>query len=511
MTPLARIAVREIAGPPRWDDLLEALRGKRGFWLLESALAGPTLGRWSFAGCDPALVLRSRGERLELEATRVLADRWPPAHLRWRGDPIAELRAWLPRAPRDDGADSGVPFAGGLVGWLGYELAARIERLAFPGLDDVGLPELRLALADRVLAYEHASGRLHATALGFGADPEAASSAAERAAERLAARVARREPDPFDAPGPNDPEGFAAAPWPRVAAPAPGPEPVRLADPVTGLALGAWFDEESYAKAVRRIQDAILAGDVYQANLTHRLAAACDADPWQVYTRLRRDNPAPFAAFLAGEGAAVVGSSPECFLRLDPDGALESRPIKGTRPRGATPAADAALRDALARSEKDRAENVMIVDLMRNDLGRVCVPGSVEAPQLFALEPYATVWQMVSTVRGRLRPGLDAVDAVRAAFPPGSMTGAPKLAAIELLARLEPVRRGVYSGALGWLDARGGAELSVVIRTLLLRPGRAWIHVGGGIVLDSEPAAEWAETMAKARALLDAVGRQAVP
>jgi para-aminobenzoate synthetase component 1 len=515
MTPPARIAVREIPGPPRWDDVLEALRGRRGFWLLESALADGAMGRWSFAGCDPAFVLRSHGARLELESARPLAGRWPPARLRWRGDPIAELRAWLPRAPRDDGAASGVPFAGGLVGWLGYELAARLERLAFPGLDDVGLPELRLALADRVLACEHASGRLWATALGFGAG---AGAAAERAAERLAGRVARRDPDPFEAPGREDEArcagtgtaGLAAGAGAgreaaRAAAPPPGPEPLHLVDPATGLALGAWFDEASYAKAVRRIQDAILAGDVYQANLTHRLVAACPDDPWQVYTRLRRRNPAPFAAFLAGEGAAVAASSPERFLRLDPDGALESRPIKGTRPRGATPAADAALRAELAGSVKDRAENVMILDLVRNDLGRVCVPGSIAAPDPFALEAYATVWQMVSTVRGRLRPGLDAVDALRAAFPPGSMTGAPKLAAIELLARLEPVRRGVYSGALGWLDARGSAELAVVIRTLLLRPGRAWIHAGGGIVLDSEPAAEWAETLAKARALLDAV------
>ena len=504
MTPHARIAVREILGTPgpidqrasRWGALVDALRGRRGFWLLESALHGaaPGAGRWSFAGCDPAFVLHASAERLGLESARTLCEGWPPPSLRWRGDPIAELRAWLPRAPRDDGAKHGVPFAGGLVGWLGYELAARLERVAFPGLDDVGLPDLRFALADRVVAFDHASGRLFATALGFGAD---AARAAERAAERLAARLARADADPFEAPD--------AAPWPRDGAPAPGPEPLRLVDRASGLALGAWFDEAGYAKAVRRIQDAILAGDLYQANLTHRLAAPFESDPWSLYTALRRANPAPFAAFLAAEGAAVVASSPERFLRLDPDGALESRPIKGTRPRGATADEDAALRAALAASGKDRAENVMIVDLVRNDLGRVCVPGSVEAPALFALEPYATVWQMVSTVRGRLRPGLDAVDAVRAAFPPGSMTGAPKLAAMELLARLEPVRRGVYSGALGWLDARGGAELAVVIRSALVRPGRAWVHVGGGIVLDSDPEAEWAETLAKARASLDAL------
>lgn len=497
MPPSARIAVRAIPGSTRWDDLLEGLRRRRGFWLLESTLVDGRLGRWSFAGCDPAFVLRARGARLELDAERALADRWPPPRLRWRGDPIAELRAWLPRAPRDDGAEAGVPFAGGLVGWLGYELAARIERVAFPAPDDLGFPELRLALADRVLALEHASGRLFASALGFGDDPAAAARAAERAAERLAARVARGDPDPFEAP--------PAAPWPRAAGAGAGPEPLRLVDPPTGLALGAWFDEGGYVKAVRRIQEAILAGDVYQANLTHRLAIACVADPWRVYTELRRINPAPFAAFLAGEGGAVAASSPERFLRLSPDGAIESRPIKGTRPRGRTPDEDAALRDALAGSAKERAENVMIVDLVRNDLGRVCVAGSIEAPDPFALEPYATVWQMASTVRGCLRPGLDVVDALRATFPPGSMTGAPKLAAIALLARLEPVRRGVYSGGLGWLDARGGAELAVVIRTLLWRPGRAFAHVGGGIVLDSEPAAEWQETLAKARALLDAL------
>jgi para-aminobenzoate synthetase component 1 len=518
MTPFARSAVREVPGPPNWDALLDGLRRKRGFWLLEDArpaspraahagaapqaqAASPPGGvgaaRWSFAGCDPALVLRSRGDRLALDASRPLADRWPPPRLRWRGDPLAELRAWLPRAPRDDGAASGVPFSGGLVGWLGYELAARLERLAWSGLDDVGLPELRMALADRVLARDAASGRLWAAALGFGADPDAAGAAAARAAERLAARVAGGEPDPFEAPD--------APPWPQGAAPAPGPEPLRLVDPATGLALGAWFDEAAYQKAVRRVQEAILAGDVYQANLTHRLAAPCAADPWSLYTTLRRRNPAPFAAFLATPDAAVVGSSPECFLRLAPDGTVESRPIKGTRPRGATPAADAALRASLSESAKERAENVMIVDLVRNDLGRACVPGSVAVPALFALEPHATVWQMVSTVRGRLRPGLDAVDALCAAFPPGSMTGAPKLAAIELLAGLEPVRRGAYAGALGWLDARGGAELAVVIRTLFVRPGRAWLHVGGGIVLDSEPAAEWAETLAKARAALDAL------
>jgi para-aminobenzoate synthetase component 1 len=272
-----------------------------------------------------------------------------------------------------------------------------------------------------------------------------------------------------------------------------------------GTAPLAFFDAESYARAVVAIQQEIAAGELYQANLTHRLEVGFGGDAWRLYEALRERSPAPFAAFLELPELAIVGSSPERFLCVDANGCVETRPIKGTRPRGATAAEDARLFDELRHSEKERAENAMIVDLMRNDLGRVCVPGSVEATELFAIERYATLFQMVSTVRGKLRAGCDVVDLLRAAFPPGSMTGAPKIAAINLLARLEPVRRGVYSGALGYLDARGGADLSVVIRTLLCRGRQAWLHVGGGIVLDSDPRAEWEETLAKARAPLDAL------
>ena len=200
-----------------------------------------------------------------------------------------------------------------------------------------------------------------------------------------------------------------------------------------------------------------------------------------------------------------MSSSPERFLRVGEDGWVESRPIKGTRPRGRDAGSDERLRAELAGSEKDLAENVMIVDLVRNDLGRVCEIGSVHVPELRVIERYATVFQMVSTIRGRLRPEYDALDAFAASFPPGSMTGAPKIAAMSLLARLEPCRRGFYSGALGWLDARGGADLSVLIRAAILREGRAFVHVGGGVVADSDPHGEWRESMDKARALLAAL------
>jgi len=482
------VAVREVPAARAWPELVDALRETAGFWLLESALAGGPLGRFSFAGAAPRQIARGGGARVEIEGAA--------GRRTLRGDPFDLLRELLRTGLAADAAPE-LPFVGGAVGWLGYELGARAAGAPPRAPDDLALPELCLLFVDRVLAFEHASGRLRAAALGFGADASRARACAERAAERLATRVARGDRDPFEA-------GPRAAP-PRALAAALAAEPFRLLDGATGQTLGAWFDEAAYAKAVLRIQDHIAAGDVYQANLTHRLALDCRADPWRIYSELRRSNPAPFAAYLELPELAVVGSSPERFLRIEPDGRVESRPIKGTRPRGASEADDRRLRAALAASEKDRAENVMIVDLVRNDLGRVCRTGSVEVPQLFAIEDYATVFQMVSTVRGRLRPGLGAVDVLRAAFPPGSMTGAPKRAAMRLLAELEPVRRGVYSGALGWFDARGGADLAVVIRTLLCRPPRAWLQVGGGVVLDSEPAAEWAESLDKARALLDAL------
>ena len=217
-------------------------------------------------------------------------------------------------------------------------------------------------------------------------------------------------------------------------------------------------------------------------------------------------NPAPFGAWLRlPDGTAILSSSPERFLRVDAARSVESRPIKGTRPRGATPAEDARLADGLVRSPKDRAENLMIVDLVRNDLGRVCQPGSIAVPELMQIERYAAVLQMVSTVTGRLATGRDAFDLIEASFPPGSMTGAPKLASMALLDRLESVRRGVFAGALGYLDLRGGLDLSVVIRTFVCQPGRVHLHVGGGVVADSSPEGEYLESLDKARAPLAAL------
>ena len=246
-------------------------------------------------------------------------------------------------------------------------------------------------------------------------------------------------------------------------------------------------------------------GDVYQANLTHRLSGRCSSAV-ELYAELRRTAPVPYNLYLDGGSFELAGASPETFLRADPDGSIESRPIKGTAPRSEDAAADSALAAALAVSPKDRAENTMIVDLTRNDLSRVCTPGSVRVSELCAVESHPTVHQMVSTVEGRLRPGLDALDAVAAAFPPGSMTGCPKVRAMQVIEQLEPVRRGPYAGAFGWLAPDGACDLAVVIRTAVVTDGRAHLHVGGAIVADSEARAEYDESLLKARTVARALG-----
>jgi para-aminobenzoate synthetase component 1 len=470
----ALVASRELSPHPGLLARFEALRRQPYPWLLDSSLPSEKLGRWSFAGSDPYAVLRVRGERCELECRRAVRRGLPVGRRGLRADPLALLRA-LAR-PRPEDANAWLPpFVGGAVGYFGYELAARFEALPLRAEDDLGLPDAVLLLVDRVLAHDHASGASFALGLGFGDDAASARAAAERAASELALVS---EPT-------GKVEPCARHRSPDATAPA--------------------LDEAGYAKAIARALEEIAAGNVYQACLTRRLERRFQGDAWPLYLALRRFNPAPFACFFELPEAAIAGSSPERFLAVDAEGRVESRPIKGTRPRGGDPALDAQQRRALLASSKDRAENLMIVDLVRNDLGRVCELGSIEVPELMVVEDYATVFHLVSTVRGRLRPGCDALDALRAAFPPGSMTGAPKLAAIRLLDQLEPVRRGIYSGAIGYLDARGGADLAVVIRSIVLAGERAVLHTGGGIVADSQLEAEWLETLAKARPLLAAL------
>ena len=519
----AFVEMCELSPQPGLLARFEALRGRPYPWLLDSSLPSPRLGRWSFAGAEPYAVLRVRGEFCELECLRGVRRGLEVGRRILRADPIELLRALAPPLP--EGVPSAAPpFIGGALGYFGYELAGCFEALGLRAEDDLGLPDATLLLLDRVLAHDLASGKLLALGLGFGDDQASARANAAQAARELASASDPRLA-PAEAPGKRSAqraEGERSRTRPAAGErsrtrPAEGERSTGGARsaarrvPSTGRAPTTGPDEGRYAKAIERTREEIAAGNVYQACLTHRLERDFSGDAFALHLALRRRNPAPFACLLELPEVAIIGSSPERFLRVDGEGRVESRPIKGTRRRGSDPAEDARERRALLASQKDRAENLMIVDLVRNDLGRVCELGSIGVPELMAVEEYASVFHLVSTVEGRLRRGRDALDALRAAFPPGSMTGAPKLAAMRLLDHLEPVRRGVYSGAIGYLDARGGADLAVVIRTVVLVGGRAFVHAGGGIVADSEPHAEWLETLAKARPLLEALAEADLP
>ncbi len=463
--------LREIDVPDALDAF-ERLRGGAYPWLLDSALRVRRLGRFSFVGADPYLVLRVRGRGLELDCRRAVHPGLTPGRRTEEAPALDAIRSLLPRPPS---TSPPVPFAGGAVGYFGYELAQQFDAHVLRARDDLELPDALLLFVDALLAFDHEAHKSFAIGLGFGADEEGARARAEAALQRIEARLAAAPPPVRASDGPPAP---------------PECRPVDLA---------------AHVKAVDAVKQEIAAGNVYQACLTYRTERPFAGDAWQLYRVLRRINPAPFACFFELPELSIVGSSPERFLKLTPEGEVESRPIKGTAPRGRRPDEDEAKRRALAQSKKDRAENLMIVDLVRNDLGRVCQTGSVHVPELMAIESYASVFQMVSTIRGRLRPDCDVLDLVRATFPPGSMTGAPKIAAMRLLDRLESVRRAIYSGAIGYLDARGGADLSVVIRTLFARGGRVYLHTGGGIVADSDPVAEYDETLDKLRALFLAI------
>jgi para-aminobenzoate synthetase component 1 len=283
------------------------------------------------------------------------------------------------------------------------------------------------------------------------------------------------------------------------------------------MELRSGLSRAAYEAGVEAVRASIADGDIYQANLTRRLEASFRGDPWPLYRRLRTGDPALFAAYLdlgasplTGARRAIVSASPEPFLSVSGDGHVATNPIKGTRPRGRDREDDRRLARELLASEKDRAENVMIVDVLRNDLGRVCRPGSVRVPRLCRLERTAAVQHLVSTVTGRLSAGRDAFDLLAASFPGGSITGAPKIRAMELLETLEPVRRGPYTGIAGWLGPDGAMATSILIRTFVADGERLTLHVGGGITWRSEPAAEWDETVAKARGPLTAIGAREV-
>jgi para-aminobenzoate synthetase component 1 len=380
-------------------------------------------------------------------------------------DVLDELRVGLAERRVDAAADG---FALGWVGWLGYEL--RGSTMGAPVTRASRYPDAALMFVDRAVAFDHTTGEV--TLLGLGA---AWSGELLEWRESVTARLRDAEPPP------------------------------QSVAPTRATAVWA-YDDAEYLGMIDECQRAIRAGDAYQLCLTTEASVDGAFDPFATYLALRASSPAHHGALLRIDGVALLSASPEQFLSVSPDGVVESRPIKGTRPRGATPVEDAALGAELLASDKERAENLMIVDLMRNDIGRVSEIGSVTVPSLFAVESYPHVHQLVSTVRGALAPGLDAVDAVAACFPAGSMTGAPKRSATDILDRLERRPRGIYAGAFGYFGLDGRVDLGMVIRSIVIDAAGATLGAGGGITALSVPQEELAEVRLKAAALLAVLG-----
>lgn len=453
---MSAAAPRAIPLPYAPDSTTRAARviDRPWFMLLDSCVNRGGAGRYDLIVCDPVMTLVTVGDETEIRrADRVTHSSDDPFKLVARA--IEELGV----------VTSEWPFVGGAVGYFSYDLGRRIERMPSTAQRDIDLPEMAIGIYDHAIIVDHldrtASLLLH---------PKATTDAA-----------------------------ILQAAW---SSQTPLTPPVFATSFEVTTAVRPEIDFAKYAEAFQQIKRYIEDGDVYQVNLAQRFSAAVRGAPWDAYLRLRNLNPAPYSAYLTVPNGTILSSSPERFVHVLGD-TVETKPIKGTRPRTLDPATDRQYAAELAVSEKDRAENVMIVDLLRNDLGKCCVTGSIEVSNLFAIESFAKVHHLVSTVRGRRPPHVSSLDVLRACFPGGSITGAPKIRAMEIIEALEPYRRGVYCGAIGYIGCNGRMDTNIAIRTLVQHRDRLYCWAGGGIVMDSELELEYAECLAKASAMLD--------
>jgi para-aminobenzoate synthetase component 1 len=353
---------------------------------------------------------------------------------------------------------------GGAVGYIAYDMGHHIEKLPRAAVDDVNIPDSCFGFYDCIIAVDHMNKDTYIIANGMNEKPDTAIAA-------LKSKINNMNYDNLD-----NKQGMSCS------------------------EIQSNFTKEGYMKAVQRIKDYIRAGDIYQANMTQRFVCHTKEAPFSIYSRLRQLNPAPFACYMSfGEGH-ILSSSPERFVKIQ-DHMIETRPIKGTMPRGRTPEEDKINKEELLSSEKDKSELLMIVDLERNDIGKVSKIGTVKVPELFYPEEYATVHHLVSTVTGEMKDHIDAIDVIQGTFPGGSITGAPKIRSMEIIDELEPTQRNIYTGSIGYLGFNGTMDLNIAIRTIVMKEGTAYFQAGGGIVWDSDPQLEYEETLHKARAL----------
>jgi anthranilate synthase component 1 len=509
---------------PVWEELLVDLETPISIfmkaaagdytYLLESVEGGEQLARYSFMGFDPLVVFQARGTTITIETGgRTTVEDGVPLKRLW--EMMADLRVGpVPDEPR---------FFGGAVGYFGYDLVRHYERLPETTADDLELPDCFFILTRVVLIYDHVRHTLKIVALvPKNGDPAAAYSEALAVIERVKRRIALAHPldpasgaavpdqGPRRAPRPEGTRGASRARVPdsslsllgEVAANQPGGEmPAR--NPASGSPVSNVTKEE-FMGSVRRAKEYIEAGDIIQVVLSQRFQQEIGADPLDVYRRLRSLNPSPYMYYLHFGSVRIVGSSPEMLVRVE-QGTVETRPIAGTRRRGGSQAEDGALARELRADPKECAEHLMLVDLGRNDLGRVCEYGSVKVSRLMEIERYSHVMHLASVVRGKLNAGRDAYDALASCFPAGTLSGAPKIRAMEIIEELEPARRGPYGGAIGYLSFNGNLDACITIRTIVIKGGTAYIQAGAGIVADSDPEQEYEESLRKAEVLLQAL------
>ncbi len=496
----ARPLVRKFTSGPAPVEVYEKLKELPYSFFLDSGMNPLGLGRYSFVGFDPFLIFQSKGDRIQVTRKDAVETS--------TGNPFQALKVLLgnysiPRLPELP------PFLGGCAGYFAYDLGEQLEVLPSLAEDDLGIPDCIQGFYDTVLIYDHQDNVWLISSTGLPeADPILRRERAEQRLVEAANLLKEKNQDATALSQEGTQEvsasgNYGGSPGEHHSGWSKAAELPELSADLGGY-LRTHFTPEEYRRAVQAAKDYIAAGDIFQVNLTQRFDAPLPAEPFELYKVLRSINPAPFASYLNYPEVVIASASPERYL-LVTGTRVETRPIKGTRPRGRNPVEDKANREELLSSVKDRAELVMIIDLERNDLGRVCETGSVRVPDLIRLEEYPTVFHLVSTVEGRLPAGKNIVDMLEVSFPGGSITGAPKIRAMEIIEELEPVKRGIYTGSIGYISFNGDADLNIVIRTFVIKDGWAYFQVGGGIVADSDPQLEYEETLHKGKALRTAL------
>jgi len=446
-------------------ELFEAIKTGGDYpFFLDSGMDNEKLGRYSFIGVDPFLMIKSQGNKVSIEENGEIKLK--------KGNPLDILQKKLDmyKVERED-----IPFVGGGVGYFSYELAHLIEKLPNTVKKDVDIPEMMMGFYDGIVIIDHKDEKQYIAAIGFKENIEEKLKKIENTIELYEYKLKTEKVEK------KIKRNIDREIKPNMA-------------------------KDYYLESIKKLKDYIYSGDIYQVNFTQRFECDFQGNPNELYKNLKLINPAPFAAYLDfGEGK-IISSSPERFIKLT-DREIETRPMKGTRPRGKSKIEDEKLKEELVNNEKDRAELLMIVDLMRNDISRVSETGSVKVTELFHLEEYATVLQMIATIKSKLKEKLSAIDIIKATFPGGSITGAPKIRAMEIIDELEPTTRNIYTGSIGYIGFDGDMDLNIAIRTIVLKDEKAYFQVGGGIVWDSDPLEEYEESLVKGRALVEALNK----